>query len=378
MTELSLLLKASWLEYIKKLLKKDLVFTIALVLALASCLVSRPKLGYIDFRVLACLFNLMVVIKAFEELHILDSFATVILNKCSDSRKVSLVLILMSFFSSMLVTNDIALLTFVPLTLIISKKSGLDMLFTVILQTLAANIGSSLTPMGNPQNLFIYSFYQLSAVEFFLPVILFSCTGLLWLFLLNRRTGRTEIDVDFPHVDIHKPVLSIIWAAIFVVIILSVFRILDYKAVLVLTVAAALVINRELLGKVDYQLLLTFVCFFIFVGNISSIPAISRFMESSLVGGGATYFISIVLSQFISNVPCAVLLSGFTDNWKELLLGVNIGGMGTIIASLASLISYKLFTREHPSSSGMYMVKFSLYSFLSLIIFTVLNYFLHI
>ncbi len=375
MTEQSIRLKAGKLDYITNILKNDIVLTISIALAVASCFVSRPQLSYINFSVLACLFNLMIVIKAFEGLHVLDSFAVGILNRCTDSRKVTLVLVLMSFFASMLVTNDIALLTFVPLALIISKKSGIDMLSTIILQTLAANIGSSLTPMGNPQNLFIYSFYKLSALEFFAPVTLFAAAGLVWLYILSRRSAGTAINVNFPDIEIKSKPKVIIWTVLFIIIILSVFDVFDYRAVLLLTIASALIIDRSLIRKVDYQLLLTFVCFFIFVGNISALPVISRFMEASLGSNGSTYFSSIILSQFISNVPCAVFLSGFTDSWKELLLGVNIGGMGTIIASLASIISYKLFIKENPTSGRRYLLKFTFYNFISLAIFTAVNYF---
>lgn len=357
-----------------KTLKNDIVFTVAIILAIASCLISPPRVSYINFEVLACLFNLMIVVKAFEELHVLDKFAVSILNRCTDSRMVSLVLILLSFFASMLVTNDIALITLVPLALIISRKSSINMLATVILQTLAANIGSSLTPMGNPQNLFVFSYYKLTASQFFAPVALFAGSGMIWLYILNHRRKNVKLDITLDTVKIGDRYKTAIWAVLFAVIILSVFGIVNYLIVLVLTAAAALLINRQLLLKVDYPLLITFVCFFLFIGNISSIPAVSSYMKSSLNSTDSTYFGSILLSQFISNVPCSVFLSKFTTYWRELLLGVNIGGMGTIIASLASVISYKLFIKENPESSKKYLIKFSLYNFASLGVFTLINY----
>ncbi|NTV90964.1 MAG: anion transporter [Clostridiales bacterium] len=366
-------LKSGWLESITAILKNDPVLSVSLVLAAASCLFTGSQPDCIDFRVLACLFNLMLVIKAFEGLQVLERFATGILNRCTDSRKVTLVLVSMSFFASMLVTNDIALLTFVPLALVISRKSGIDAMPAIILQTLAANIGSSLTPMGNPQNLFIYSFYRLSALDFFIPVSIFAISGFFWLILLSRRTAKIPLDVSFTQVDIKNKPEALAWLAIFLLIILSVFNLIDYRLALLVTLSAAALLNRGLLRKVDYQLLITFVCFFIFVGNLAAIPSVSSLMEKSLSGKGSTYFISIILSQLISNVPCAILLSGFTDNWRELLLGVNIGGMGTIIASLASLISYKLYLKENPSSGGRYLLNFSAYNLISLILFTALN-----
>lgn len=356
------------------LLKNDIVFSFSLILALASCFWVQPQVNSINFKVLACLFNLMIVVKAFEELQLLEKFAVDILNKCTSTRKVSLILIALTFFTSMLITNDVSLITLVPLTLVINRKSGKDMLITVILQTLAANIGSSLTPMGNPQNLFIFSYYKLTAVQFMLPIILFSAAGFIWLYVLNLRTHNFYIDVSFEKVSVKDKKTAFAWAVLFIIIVLSVFDMLDYRLIFLLVLISALIINPKLIRKVDYPLLVTFVCFFIFIGNISSIPAIRSYMETALKGGGSTYFGSIVLSQFISNVPCSVFLSKFTGHWKELLLGVNIGGMGTIISSLASVISYKLYTKENPEKSKKYLLMFSLYNFASLVLFTLINY----
>lgn len=375
MTTHSLTLKTYGLDSLFILLKKDIVLSVSVLLAAASCLISRPRIGYINFKVLCCLFSLMVVIKAFEGLRLLDRFAVGILNRSEDTRKVSLILILLCFFASMLVTNDIALITLVPLTLIISKKSDANMLVTVILQTLAANIGSSLTPMGNPQNLFIYSFYGLNAFKFFTSIVLFAVLGLIWLFILNLNNQNKQIDISFDEIAIKDRTKAVIWAILFAVIILSVFDVISYMAAVIFTLAAALMLDRSLIGKVDYNLLITFVCFFIFIGDISSIPALSNYMKTLLNNGSSTYFSSILLSQLISNVPCSILLSRFTVHWRALLLGVDIGGMGTLIASLASIISYKLFIKENPESSKKYIFVFTVYNVLSLLIFTAVNYF---
>ncbi len=356
-------------------LKKDIVLTTSVVLALASCFISLPKAEYIGFKVLACLFNIMIIVKAFEELHLLDRVAARILNGCSDSRKVSLVLIVLSFFSSMLFTNDVALLTLVPLALTIGAKSGLDMLVTVILQTLAANIGSSLTPMGNPQNLYIFSYYKLNVGEFFMVAGAFAVLGLVWLVLLNRKGASVKLEVSLDLVDIKDKKLAILWGTVFFVIVLSVFNIVHYGIAFVLTALTAFLMNRKLLLKADYPLLVTFISLFIFIGNLSNIPMIDAFMKNLLSSGDSTYFASILTSQAISNVPSAILLSGFTPHWRELLLGVNVGGMGTIIASLASVISYKLYIGVYPENTGKYLVKFSLYNLASLALFTIFNYF---
>lgn len=365
----------SRLNPLATILKSDIVLTASLVLALASCFITQPDISCINFKVLACLFDLMIVIKAFEELRLLDKFAVDILNKCADSRMVSLTLILLSFFSSMLITNDISLITLVPLTLIISRKSEVNMLPTIVLQTLAANIGSSLTPMGNPQNLFIFSYYHLNALQFFTTIILFSSAGLAWLFVLNRRNNNVRLDINFDSIEITDKPKTVVWSLLFIFIILSVFNIISYLAAFIMTLAVTIAVNRKLLQKADYPLLVTFVCFFVFIGNLSGIPALSNYMQESLNSADSAYFSSILLSQIISNVPCSIFLSKFTTHWKELLLGVNIGGMGTIIASLASVISYKLFIRENPGLGKAYLKSFSIYNVISLAIFTILGYF---
>lgn len=356
--------------------KKDIVFTASVVLAAVSCFFASPKLEYIDFRVLACLFNIMIVVKAFEELHLLDRLSVGILRRCGTNRGVSLVLILMSFFLSMVFTNDVALLTLVPLAIIIGKKSGIDMMTTVIFQTLAANIGSSLTPMGNPQNLYIYSFYNLKAGQFFSVVGVFAILGLAWLLILNRKISGAKLEVSLEQVVTGDKKRIAVWAVVFLIIILSVFRIVHYGIAFACVVVCALAIDRRLLLKADYRLILTFIGFFIFIGNLSNISYVSEFMKGVVNSSTATYFGSVLLSQIISNVPCAILLSGFTSHWRELLLGVNIGGMGTIIASLASVISYKLYVGENPNEGGKYMARFSLYNVFGVVLFTGLNYLL--
>lgn len=367
------MINKNFMNSILEVFKKDIVFTISFFLALVSCFIYTPKLHYIDFKVLASLFNLMIVVTAFEELKLLDMFAISILNKCGNSRRISLVLITLCFFCSMLITNDVALLTFVPLTLIISKKSDIPMTETIIFQTLAANIGSSLTPMGNPQNLFIFSHYGLTAHQFFITVIFFTSTGAIWLYLLNRRIKVINLDVTLKPVKIENRLKTFLWIALFFIITASILGVISYKTALLLTLLTALLLDKSLLLKIDYLLLATFLCFFIFIGNVSNIAAVNVYMSEHLKGTYSLYFGSILLSQFISNVPSAILLSKFTTAWKPLLLGVNIGGMGSIIASLASVISYKLFIRDNPYAGKSYMIKFSLYNLLGLIIFTLLN-----
>lgn len=367
--------KSAIIKKIIKALKNDFVFTAALTLALISCFFATPKIKYIDFKVIISLFNLMLVIKAFEELKILDKAAVSLITRCKNKRSISLALTFLCFFSSMLITNDVALITFVPLALIIGKKTGIPMLETIILQTLAANIGSSLTPMGNPQNLYIFSFYNLTAMQFFQTMIIIGILGLAWLYLLNMKLKNDTIKVYFNKVNIVNRRKLLICILLFLIIILSIFRFIDYRIAFAITIIAAFIMDRKLFSKVDYLLLVTFICFFIFIGNASSIKSIDDFFINHLHSSRAAYFSSIVVSQFISNVPCSILLSHFTNNWKALLLGVNIGGSGTIIASLASVISYKLFIKDNLQNSKLYFAKFTIYNFITLFIFAIIGLF---
>lgn len=355
-------------------LKKDMVFTISLVLAAGSCIFQTPKIEYLNFPVLISLFNLMLAIKAFEELKVLDKFAISILNKCNNSKSVSAILILLCFISSMIVTNDVALLTCVPLTLVISRKMKMPLMETIILQTIAANIGSSLTPMGNPQNLFIYSFYGLTPKPFFMTVLLLAVLGIISIYIFIHRLTKKELKVEIAPIQINDPKRTMVWGIVLAVIITSIFGVIPYQAALIITLMTAAIINHKLLFKIDYFLLLTFICFFIFVGNISNTNAVHVMASANLKDSDSIYFTSILLSQFISNVPASILLAEFTSNWRPLLLGVNIGGLGTIIASMASVISYKLYIQSYPSQGKKYLLKFSVYNFLFLALFTFIPY----
>jgi Na+/H+ antiporter NhaD/arsenite permease-like protein len=357
-------------------LKKDLVLTISLLLAAASCFIHPPKLEYINFHVLGSLFNLMLAIKAFEELRLLDKFAIGLLNKCQNSKSVSTILILLCFFSSMFVTNDVALLTFVPLTIVIGKKANLPMMETIILQTIAANLGSSLTPMGNPQNLFIYSYYEITPKSFFTTVLFLAILGISALYFFIRKLPKTELKVEMTPVTKVDRKQAMIWGLVLAIIIASIFGVIHYQVAVIITLITVLKLNRKLLKQIEYLLLLTFICFFIFSGNISNSAVVQSLATERLNNSTSVYFSSILLSQLISNVPASIFLASFTTDWKPLLLGVNIGGLGTIIASLASVISYKLFIQTHPNEGKRYLIKFSFYNVSFLVFLTLIQYFI--
>ncbi|KOA18519.1 inner membrane protein YbiR [Clostridium homopropionicum DSM 5847] len=368
------------MKRIVEILKEEMVFAIALILAFLTSIISLPKVEYIDFKVLFSLFNLMVVVKAFEKLKILELTAGKILCKYKSARKVSLILIGLTFFSSMLITNDVALITFVPITLIIGIRAKFNVADTIIFQTLAANIGSSLTPMGNPQNLFLFSFYNLKAVEFFKVTGPLVAMGGICLIFFNLKIKDLMLQFSLKSIKIKNMKKAIIYGILFIIIILSVFNVIDYRIVTIITIVIVLILDKRILKQIDYLLLMTFVFFFIFIGNVSNMDFINSHLVNFLNSKTKTYIAALTLSQGISNVPCSIFMANFTNNWREVLLGVNIGGMGTLIASLASLISYKLYVKsklEH-RDNNQYLVKFTLYNFSTLFIMAIINYFIYI
>lgn len=363
--------KRVFIEFIKK----EIVLIIAMILAIGTSFISLPKIEYIDFKVIILLFNLMILVAGFNDLKVLDSIATSLLKRCTSLKSLTYMMVFLTFFSAMIVTNDVALITFVPLTLIIGKKANINILKAVIFQTLAANLGSALTPMGNPQNLFIYSYFNINILEFLkitLPLVLLS---VIFLIFIIFREKRESISFKVEKIKIENKRGIIIYSVLFFITLLSVFHLIDYRISFVITIIVIISFNKNLFKKVDYSLLITFVAFFIFIGNISSMSEIKEFMINILSSEKSTFISSIISSQFISNVPATMLISAFTPYYKGLLLGVNIGGLGTIIASLASVISYKLYLNEYPSNGGNYIKKFTLYNILGLVIIVFILYF---
>ena len=353
-------------------LKKECVLVIAVSLAIITSFLYTPKMEYIDFKTLILLFNLMIVVSAFKKLKVLDYIAVEVAKKCSTYRHLSMALVFITFFASMIVTNDVALLTFVPITIIIGDKLNIDILKIVVFQTLAANLGSSLTPMGNPQNLFLYTYYNISPITFFVITGPIAIMAVIFLYGLILKSRNNIIKINLDRVNIVNRKQLLFYSILLIVILLSVFHLIDYRISFVITLLIVAIMDRKLFFEVDYSLLITFIGFFIFIGNISNSSMVQGFMEQILSSESSTYYTGILASQFISNVPATMLLSGFTDHFKELLVGVNVGGMGTLIASLASVISYKLYCNYHNQNSGKYLRIFTLYNIFGLVLFTII------
>lgn len=354
----------------KKFIRSQPVLVISFIAALITVFIIPPDSkypGYINRTVIFELFALMTAVAGFRNVGIFGKATDMMLEKAGTVRKLAVVFILLCFFSSMFVTNDVALITFVPLTLLIF--SGTDdeksRILTIVLETAAANMGSMLTPIGNPQNLFIYDTYKLSALTFVKTTLPAGITSLVLILLLTLLLPDRQCRKPEKNSSAILKLPTAGFTVLFIICLLTVFRVMPDWVCFAVAVAAALIFDRKLLLKVDYALLATFICFFIFVGNISRVDAVRDFFSGIL--SGREIIISVLLSQVISNVPAAVMLSGFTDNGTKLLLGVDIGGLGTLIASLASLISFQLYRKSDNAAPLRYMKSFTGVSIILLI-----------
>ena len=363
------------MERIKVFIKKEAVLCIAAVLAAVSMLFVPPDgeyPGYIDFRTLCLLFSLMAVVAGFRDAGTFSALSHTLLQKVKSARGVVLCLTLVCFFSAMLITNDVALLTFVPLSVLLLNSAGLSKLtvLTVTLQTVAANLGSMLTPIGNPQNLYIYSLSGMGMGEFILTLLPYAAFSLLLLVLCCLFVKKEAAAPQGTEEPARKTRTELVCTVLFLVSLFSVLRVMEAWIAALITALVLFFYNRKLLKRVDYCLLLTFVCFFVFIGNMGRIGPIRDFLSTFITG--REMLTGALLSQIISNVPAAVLLSAFSENWKPLLIGVNVGGLGTLIASLASLISYKLYCASENARPKHFMLVFTLYNVIFFILLTAL------
>lgn len=348
--------------------KKETVLVIATILAVISAFFVPPTAAYIDYidwRVLGILLSLMVVMAGLQKNGLFDRIGTALLSKTESTRQLSLVLVFLCFFFGMLITNDVALLTFVPFAMLTLQKCGQEKLLipVIVLQTLAANLGSMLTPIGNPQNLYLYNLSGMSIGEFLQCMLPYTAiSGILILAVILVMTRKKEklenvLEEKPAEKDVKIWHKNMVYITLFLLCILVVVRVLPYYMVLLVILLLTFSMDRKVLRNVDYCLLLTFISFFVFTGNIGNIPQIKETLQQLV--SGREVRIGILSSQVISNVPAALLLSGFTSDYKTLLEGVNIGGLGTLIASMASLISYKIYAHQYNETKGKYFLWFT-------------------
>ena len=354
--------------------KSNIVMTVALLAAaVTSCLVPPDKnyIGYFDFKTLTCLFCVLAVVCALKNIRFFYILARKIVEVCGNIRSCVLMLVYITFIGSMLIANDMALLTFLPLGYYVlsATKQEKYMEVTFILQNIAANLGGMLTPFGNPQNLYLYSFFKIDNLEFMgimapcFVVAIILITVCCLVFIKPEKVLLQKQRVNLP------PTKTVIYLILFIYSILIVFRSIPYWTGLIVIPLFLIFMDRDALKAVDYPLLLTFVFFFIFAGNMARIEVVRT--AFSFLLSKSTLLFSVLSCQVISNVPSAVLLSQFTNNYADLLVGVNIGGAGTLIASLASLITFREYAKHNPTKFKHYILTFSLFNFGFLAVLTI-------
>ena len=361
------------MKTVKLFIKQNTVSCIAFLAAVFTCIIVPPDknyLGYFDCKTLSCLFCVLAVVCALKNVNFFYMLARKIVQLFKNARMSVLALVYITFIGSMLIANDMALMTFLPLGYLVVKKTGKEkyMAFLFVMQNIAANLGGMLTPFGNPQNLYLYTKFQIPNLEFMkIMAPPFVIAVLLITICCIAFVKPEPLELDDKQFVV-EPVKTDIYLLLFALSIAIVFRGIPYWIGLIIIPIVLMIMDREALKMVDYGLLITFVFFFIFSGNLARIEVIRNLFSALLEK--STLLISVLSCQFISNVPSAILLSQFTDNYPELLLGVNIGGVGTLIASLASLITFREYTTHNPEKTRHYIKVFTIFNMAFLIVLT--------
>ena len=360
-------------------MQKNIVLCIAACAAIiTSCIVppDAQYASYFDFKTLTCLFCVLAVVCALKNVKFFTILARKIVDCTGNLRVATLALVYITFIGSMLIANDMALLTFLPLGYFVLKSTEKTkyMAFVFIMQNIAANLGGMLTPFGNPQNLYLYTKFNIPTGEFVQIMLIPFVAAILLITLCCLFLPREALSINEPCPYRLQPKRTALYLVLFALSIVIVFRVIPYWIGLIVVPLVLLFADKKALQAVDYPLLLTFVCFFIFSGNMARIPAVSSLFSALLAKN--TLLVSAFSCQVISNVPSAILLSQFTADYPALLLGVNIGGAGTLIASLASLITFREYTSHNPGKAGGYIALFSAFNFGFLILLLTLCSFL--
>lgn len=343
--------------------KKEVVLSIAIICTIVTMFfvpVDKEYMGYFDYKTLVSLFCMLAVVAGLKNTNVFELISKKLIGLFHTRRAVIYALIFGTFFFDMIVANDMSLITFLPLTYIVLHSTNNDkyLSITFILQTIAANMGGMITPYGNPQNLYLYSYYNIPTAEFFGVLLVQSIAIAVLLCIAGLFIKNEELVLkNDENIPVDKKKLSV-YVVLFVFVILSIFRVVPHLVTLAIVILTVLLVDIKRFKEVDYALLATFCVFFIFSGNIARIPAIKEFIASIVTKN--TLVAGIVSCQFISNVPTAIFLSKFTEHYRDLLVSVNIGSLGIIISSLASLITLKEFLKHQPKNFKKYMGLFTL------------------
>lgn len=383
-------MKSTVLRSVSGFIRKETVLSAAALLAAVSiCIIppDRAYLGYIDLRTLGLLFGLMTVVSGVKRRGVFSALAYSLTSRAKSVRGLAAVLVAAAFFLSMLITNDVALITLVPLTLTCFDKTADRrwLIPAVVMETIAANLGSMTTPVGNPQNLYLYRLADISFLSFLRLILPYSALSLalllLWIALRDRRTpGPAGADLSPDAMPAPTPVTGYktlaVYGVLFLLCLMTVARLLPWQAAFAAVLIYAVLFDRDTLKSVDYSLLATFAALFVFIGNLGRIPSFRAALSGILAGHEV--ITAAAASQVMSNVPAAILLSGFTDRIDALIIGTNLGGLGTLIASMASLISYRIIAREMPDAKGRYIRYFTVSNILFLLLLLAFYFFLNL
>ena len=355
-----------------KILKNETILVVASILALISCFIVPPDkeyAGYIHASTISQLICLMLVVCGFQRIGVFRIIGSRLLHHVSTARGLVITLISLTYFSGMLITNDVALITFVPFGILLLRMCHMEQkkILLVTFMTMAANLGSMFTPIGNPQNLYLYSLSGLSLLHFLLMMLPYTLgAAVLFLICIFLFFSGKKISVSLEKKAITHPRQIAVFAALFFCCILTVAKLLPHSILLLITIAGICLVNRSLYRRADYSLLFTFVFFFLFIGNMKQMAALRIYLEQMITGHER--LLSVLTSQIISNVPAAMLLSGYTKEIPELIVGTNLGGLGTLIASMASLISYRQITAADASCRKKYILVFTVFNLVFLAI----------
>lgn len=349
--------------HMPNLIKAQPVLCVALCAMVITCFLVPPDgnyLEYFNWRTLATLFCTLAVVGAFGHIHVFEIISKNLIIRLHTLRKATLGLVMITFVGSMLLANDMALLTFLPLGFFVLDKTENKqaMAFTFIMQNIAANLGGMLTPFGNPQNLYLYAYYNIGTIEFMQIMFPSFLAATVMILVICMFVPATPLELKKDDGYVLDKTRTIIYSALFIFSILIVFRLVDFVVGTAVVVAALLFLDRKALKDVNYPLLFTFCAFFVFSGNLARIDAVNNLFSNLLPKN--TLLFGILSCQCISNVPSAVLLSHFTKDYANLLQAVNIGGCGTLIASLASLITFTEFKKHNTGKAvAAYLGKFT-------------------
>lgn len=358
-------------EKIVTFIKNEVILVIATIFTIVTCFfvpIDKQYLNYFDYNTLICLFCMLAVVAGLKSTNVFELLSRKMIGLFHTRRAVIYSLVFGTFFFDMIVANDMSLITFLPLTYIVlhSTKNDKYLAFTFIMQTIAANMGGMITPYGNPQNLYLYSYYNIPTTEFLSILLIQSITVAVLLSICCMFVKNEPLKLKRNSKIIISKKELYIYVILFGIVILSIFRVIPYLLTLFIVILTILIIDRKRFKQVDYALIATFFVFFIFSGNIARISAIKEFIFNIVVKN--TLLAGIISCQFISNVPTAIFLSKFTTNYRELLIAVNIGSLGILISSLASLITLKEFLKHQPKKFWEYLGIFTLFNTIFLVI----------